>query len=120
MSQSYPVIRESIRRPWIGLHMDGRNEHGTHFLPVPPDGICLSEKMTEDLLDSHSDDVERVFADAEKLGYIAGCAIVVFCTAINEEFGTYFELSNISECLTQLIYGDAQEQMAHINAMCSA
>lgn len=114
--ESYEKVKTAIRRPWVSLFMDGRNEFGTHFLPVEPDGLSLSEQDSQALLESKNDEVERIFSDAERAGYADGCCIVVSCTIYEEEYGCYYELTSLDEDLTRLIFGSAEEQMAEIKA----
>lgn len=110
----YSEIKDAIRKPWISLFMDGRNEHGTHLLPVPPDGLCFDEKATENLLYSENEDVESVFKEAEDLGFTVGCCIVVTCNIGQDE---YYELSKVDTVLTQLIFGSKDEQMRELDEM---
>ena len=101
----YEEIERAIRKPWLALHMDGRNKYGTHLLLVPPSGLCLTYEEYENLLNSTCKEVERVYKEAEALGYTDGCAIIV-----RREI-EYLGLSNIDESLTGLIFGDASTQI---------
>ena len=59
----FEKAKSAIKEPWISLFMDGRNEHGTHLLPVPPDGLCIGDKALNELLDSHNEDIEQLIND---------------------------------------------------------
>ena len=107
----YDKIKEAIRKPWLSVFMDGRNEYGTHLISMSPDNLCLTEEGYEELLDSYGNDVEQIFKDAEKLGYTEGCVIVVECKTIKyNDDNHYFELIRVDDELTQLIFGSAEEQ----------
>ncbi len=113
---TYNKIKEAIRKPWLSVFMDGRNEYGTHLIPMSPDNLCLTEEGYEELLDSRGNDVEQIFKDAEKLGYKEGCVIVVECRIVkyNDE-NHYYELIQVNDELTQLIFGNAKEQKQRMN-----
>ena len=110
----YEKIKELIRQPWISLFMDGRNEHGTHLIRMMPNGFSEDEYSIDDMLDSQSEDVERVFKQAEKAGYKAGCCIVVICRVEREDFDYCYEITDLCEELTELMHGGAVEQLSKL------
>lgn len=113
----YEKIRIAIREPWTSLLMDGRNEHGTHFLEMSPDNLFINERARSEMLDSSDPTVERIFSEAESLGYVVGCVIVVSCTAYEDEYGYHYELSKLDNDLTRLIFGDPEEQIKNLKAI---
>ena len=105
-------IKQSVRKNFISLHIDGQNENGTHLLICPPNNLILPELVYDELLDSQDPDVERIYKEAIQLGFYDNCAIVVICDVgkYNPDYGIPYRLSHIDIELTNLFFGTPEEQ----------
>lgn len=78
------------------------------MLMLPQRAIELEQDDAGDFLKS---DAETILSDAEKLGFVAGDAVVAcFECCTDDGFFSHYEYSGISVELTQLLYGSHQEQ----------
>jgi hypothetical protein len=103
-------LQDALRKPWIGVFMDGRNEHGTHLLVMSQRNASDEmerevKSMLEDMGDGYA---EGLFAKAESMGYAEGNAIVLELHVETAE--GYTEIVGISEVLTRAFYGSPDEQ----------
>lgn len=105
---SLATMREALRGNWHGVFLDGRNEHGSHVLMLPERSIELEQGSNGDFL---KQDAERIIAEAERLGFEVGHAVVVTFTEQNDDdLGGYYEFSTVSLAMTELMYGSTDEQ----------
>ncbi len=105
-------LKKIARKPFFSVHMDGRNEHGTHLLPLPYtsiDDTGYAEVVNEFLDDPRGGFTESVFKQAEMLGYQTGDAIVTVWGWRNDEVA-YLEYEHVSPVLTELFWGTPDEQ----------
>jgi hypothetical protein len=105
-------LKRIARQPFFSLHMDGRNEHGTHLLPLNQtsiDDIWYAEIVNEFLDDTKGEFPESVFRQAELLGYRTGDAIVTVWRWQHDETH-YLEYDHVSPVLTELFFGTPDEQ----------
>lgn len=63
--------KQQLRRPWMVVFLDGRNEHGSHVLPMP--GSTMDNPPGESLLHC---DAERIISEAEAAGHAIGDCVV--------------------------------------------
>ena len=105
------MIKLELRTPFIGLFMDGRNEHGTHLLVVPPDNLGLNDSATEHFCTSQDEEAEEIFSAAEALGHKEGHAIITVWRSENDGDGhCWWEFVRISPALTKAFFGSPEEQ----------
>lgn len=64
------VMREALSKPGVILFLDGRNEHGTHVLPMP----MQTADITTNGDDLH-EDAEAITQAAEAVGYPVGSGV---------------------------------------------
>lgn len=108
------AIKTQARKPFLSLFMDGRNEHGTHLLPVLPDSIGDTGDIISDLVDMAADGfTEKIFSEAESLGHVTGHCIVTIWSYQKDEVG-YFEYESVCPVLTELFFGTPEEQSASL------
>jgi hypothetical protein len=109
-------LRAALKTPYISLHMDGRNEHGTHLLEGA--GGCSIPQVEEVMaaLDPRDSTAEEIFKEAEKAGHSAGHMIVTRWRWVVDEHG-YWEFDAIDPLLTSVMHGDASQQDAEIRAL---
>ena len=104
------AIKTDARSTWAGLFMDGRNEHGTHVLALPQS--TLGQPLLEEDLEP---DAERIFQEAEAIGFKTGHAIVCIFRFVREEYNHgYYEFDRVSAALTNLMFGTPEEQDAEV------
>lgn len=63
--------KQQLRRPWMVVYLDGRNEHGSHVLPMP--GSTMHDEPDEALL---REDAEQIISEAEAAGHVIGDCVV--------------------------------------------
>lgn len=92
---------------WQIVFLDGRNEHGSHVLPMP--GNNIFGELTEDLL---HEDAELIISEAEKLGYAIGhCVVTLWRTfKVGDGCEAALEYIGISELLTDVLCGRPLKQ----------
>lgn len=101
-------IKHDIRLPWTGVFLDGRNEHGTHVLPLPQGMIGEFEPQ------DHADEIMQA---AEAAGHVSGDAVVCVCRYVEGDFSEggfppYWDLVTPYHAdLTALVYGTPTQQM---------
>lgn len=117
----YDRVKKSIRKPWLSLYMDGRNEHGTHLLPCVPDGVGVCLDGVSNMLHCQEPDVERIFARAESLGFADGHVIVatVDVEEPDKQLSIY-RLDDVDYDLTCLMHGSPEEQAEDLEALVAA
>ena len=109
MSKIEEVAR-ALRGDWHGVHLDGRNEHGSHVIRLPQRSIELEQDENGDFLKHIA---ETILTDAEALGFSVGDGVVATFTAYSDEgFFSHYEYETISPELTALFYGSPTEQAA--------
>lgn len=108
-------LKDQARKPFLSLFMDGRNENGTHLLPVLPDSLGDGGDIA-DALSEAGDFSETIFSEAEKLGHSVGHNIVTIWDWNKPDYSPggigdgYFEYLYICPLLTELFHGTADEQ----------
>jgi len=109
-------VQEDARKPFLTVFLDGRNEHGSHVLPMPGDSIgsvqhCLD---IQSLLEDQSEGLaEKIISEAKVLGFEIGHCVVTIWRHTNDSDwpgNDYFEYVCVSESLTVLFCGSATEQ----------
>ena len=109
-------IKEDARLPFLTVFLDGRNEHGSHVLPMPGDSIGNERHLLDiqnDLEDQDEGMAERIISEAESLGFEIGhCVVTIWRHVDGADFpgNDYFEYVSISEALTVLFCGSPAEQ----------
>ena len=107
-------IRSHLQEPFLAVFLDGRNEHGSHVLPMPGDRIGDLGEITG-LLESQDDGVaEQIITDAEGLGFeICHCVVTVWRQdCVGDGASSYWEYVEIDPILTDLLYGTPESQRA--------
>lgn len=64
-------MKRELRRPWMTVYLDGRNEHGSHVLPMPGDN--MADPPDENRL---REDAEQIISEAEAAGHVIGDCVV--------------------------------------------
>lgn len=102
----------ALRQPFIGLFMDGRNECGTHLLPTNETSLPsdLYDGAAYLLEDQGAGEAEKVFQEAEALGYETLHCIACIATRDTVDGETYVESLSVSDALTRAFYGSPDEQ----------
>lgn len=102
-------IRQELRRPWAVVFLDGRNEHGSHVLPMQ--GANLPWDEVEPMLPENA---ERILAEAEAAGHSVGADCVVtmwrWVRDIDEVVGGWWEYDGYHADLTAILCGTPYEQ----------
>ena len=108
-------IQAALRQPFLSVYLDGRNEHGSHVLPLAAnsigDGDILKE-MEEALDDQAIGYAERVIDEAERLNYKIGDAVVTTWKRTGPHVEDYWELASVDALLSALFFGAPSEQAA--------
>lgn len=81
------AFRSAFAKPGMMVFLDGRNEHGTHVLPVLP--LNGPYDMVGELYDPSSGSSEAIFLAAEKLGFKAGDNIWTEWRFNKAQYGEY-------------------------------
>jgi hypothetical protein len=104
------ALREGLRQPFVVVFMDGRNEIGTHLLPMPP--YWIDDKEFYEIFDPKDGTAERVFSEAEKAGHSVGHCVVVPLIAQQCDGGAYYEAGSPCAKLTAILAGTPAEQQS--------
>ena len=106
------ALQEELQRPFAAVFLDGRNEHGSHVLPMPGDNLGHLYEQAVDLLNDQSIGyAERIVSEAETLGHgIGHCVITAWRVCSDGEVGPWLELVGVSTTLTALFFGGPQRQ----------
>ena len=104
-------IKESIRKPYLSVFLDGRNEHGSHVLTIPGASIDDTGDIIDQLADQDGGLAEEIISDAETLGHQVGHFIVTAWRYQHDEH-VYFEYEGVDPVLTELMHGTPTEQSA--------
>lgn len=111
-------LREAIRKPYLTVFLDGRNEHGSHVLTMPGDNIGhYVGQIVEDLEDQDFGLAEQILKDAEALGYGEGYCVVTSWRFETNQCSPGFEYVGANRMLTEFLCGTPQEQDAEMDAM---
>ena len=102
------LLRAELRKPFVTAFMDGRNEHGTHLLIMPPSNVGGAQD-SDDVLQSLKEDFERIFADAEILGHKQWHAIAITLRFIQDDH-SHYEYEAVSPVLTAAFFGEPVTQ----------
>lgn len=102
------LLRTELRKPFVTAFMDGRNEHGTHLLIMPPSNVGGAQD-SDDVLQALRENFERIFADAENLGHKQWHAIAITLRYIQDEH-SYYEYEAVSPVLTAAFFGEPAVQ----------
>ena len=111
MTETSADLYAALKMPFQAFHMDGRNDHGTHLIPLPASNLCYDEIALA--MDPMSDVSEQIFSDAERGGYTEGQAIITIWSQQdggNESPVYYWEYEGVSDLLTAAFYGTPDEQ----------
>lgn len=111
------VMREALSKPGVLLFLDGRNEHGSHVLPMPMQTADITSNGDE--LD---EDAEAIISAAEAAGYPIGSAVWCEFRAVKGqydgvgrcEFPPGWEFVGINVMMTKLFGWHADDAEAAI------
>lgn len=103
--------KQQLRRPWLIVYLDGRNDHGSHVLPMP--GCMMHEPLDEAVL---SEAAEKIISEAEAAGHVIGDCVVTMWRW--ESFGDHhsqmgWEYGSYHADLTAIFCGTPYEQKAN-------
>jgi hypothetical protein len=112
--------KEDLRREFVSFFIDGRNEHGSHVLPMPGDRIGDPDDR-KDLLAAVNDQdlgfAEEIIKQAEVLGHAVGHVVVTIWSITRDpEWGPECEFVRVSPVLTDLMWGKPSEQASELAA----
>lgn len=105
-------LRESLRSYWQSVLLDGRNEFGSHVLPMPGNNIPDGEVEKE-----LGEQAERIISNAESLGYEIGQVVVTIWSAHDDGDGSWWEYEHIDSLLTEFLHGNAAEQRERLRSI---
>lgn len=108
-------LRKAARGPFFSLFLDGRNEHGTHLLPMGSASVA-DDYVMDQFSDPKDGSCEAVFQEAERLGFTVGCVIVTTWHWETDGDYSWLEYDGISTELTDLFWGGAGEQKRSMSA----
>lgn len=107
--------KRELRRPWMVVYLDGRNEHGSHVLPMP--GSMMFDGPDERAL---HEDAEQIISEAEAAGHTIGHCVVTMWRSVEYEPGfRVWEYEGYHADLTAIFCGTPHEQrqeLARIDA----
>ena len=110
------AIKESLRKPYLSVFLDGRNEHGSHVLTMPGDSVSDHGEIIS-LLESQEDGIaEQIISEAEKAGFEINHCVVTIWRQQHDHI-CYWEYVGLDLLLTELMIGTADEQRAEFLAM---
>ncbi len=101
-------IREALRSAWFTVYLDGRNEHGSHVLPMPGNNIA-DVAQVELILAEYA---EQIISEAEAAGHVIHDCVVTtwrWNRGWGEEPG-YWEYGSYHADLTIIMCGTPYEQ----------
>ena len=106
------ALHEELQQPFAAVFLDGRNEHGSHVLPMPGDNLgCLHKQAIDLLSDQSVEYAERIISEAEGLGHRIGhCVITTWRICSDGPGEPWVELAGVSQTLTALFFGSPQKQ----------
>jgi hypothetical protein len=113
LRQQVRELKEAVAKPFLTVFLDGRNEYGSHALPMPPENLGATHAEVEKCLADQGDGLsEKIISDAEALGFEIGHSVTTSWRFVDSgEFtGGYMEYEGISPPLTELFCGTAKEQ----------
>lgn len=101
-------MKQELRSPWMVVFLDGRNEHGSHVLPMPGNTIADVEQV-EALL---PETAEQILSEAEAAGHAVGDCVVTSWRWVRGWDGEpgYWEYSSYHADLTAVMCGTPDEQ----------
>lgn len=108
MANVSDYIRRELRSAWSGVFLDGRNEHGTHVLPL--DQRSVGADLIDKMLPEYA---EMIMEASESAGHVAGDAVVVTWSWVcgDGDEPSHFELlSTYHADLTEIFYGTPYQQ----------
>ena len=105
----------ALRKPFLSVFLDGRNEHGSHVLMMPGDSIGDLTECESALNDQDEGLAEQIISEAETLGYCVGdCVVTAWRHCKDPDYlpGGYWEYLSIDPVLTGAFHGTPDEQDA--------
>lgn len=102
-------IRDALRSAWLTVYLDGRNEHGSHVIPMP--GNHVADVASVELV--LAEYAERIISEAEAAGHAIGDCIVTVWR--RTQFGDHpaesgYEYLGYHADLTAIMCGTPYEQ----------
>ena len=109
-------IKAALRKPFMNVFLDGRNEHGSHVLYGGADNLAELTDMALELLEDQSVGyAENVISEAEALGYEVGHHVTTIWSQHGDwETGPYVELEGVCSVLSETFFGSPNEQREDI------
>lgn len=109
----------ALRCHWNVLFLDGRNEHGSHVLPMDGTNIPAQyrEAVEATLNDQASGAAERILKWSEAMGHEAGHCVVAMWDILDEHGeGAECAVRAIDPVLTAMMCGTQKEQHDNLHA----
>lgn len=98
--------KQELRRPWMVVFLDGRNEHGSHVLPMA--GSTMEDAPDEKRL---HEDAEQIISEAEAAGHAIGDCVVTTWRWVDYGDGCMgWEYGSYHADLTAIFCGTPYEQ----------
>lgn len=101
-------LKTELRRHWCVLFLDGRNEHGSHVLPMPGSRMFDTAGMERMLPEI----AEQIISEAEALGHSIGdCVVTTWAwKPTNEDGPGFWAYGSVHADLTEIMCGTPHEQ----------
>ena len=115
LAEEVEALREALRaHDWFSVYLDGRNEHGSHVLPLAGGTIVETEEIERELECQSTGTAERIIAEAEAAGFSIGMGLVTRWSWVRcgDEGGGCWEYARIDPVLTAVRYGTPEAQRA--------
>ena len=108
--QAREALAEDLRGSWAVVFLDGRNEHGSHVLPMPQCVLAQAEKFEAVLPDY----AEQILCEAEAAGHrIGDCVVTMWNWVTYDHPGdSGWEYQSLHADLTAILCGTPDEQRA--------
>lgn len=103
-------LKQALRGSWMVVFLDGRNEHGSHVLPMP--GSTMADPPDENRL---HEDAEQIISEAEAAGHAIGHCVVTTWRWVDFGDGAMdWEYGSYHADLTAIFCGTPYEQRQEI------
>jgi hypothetical protein len=115
LSRELAEAREALRSAWAVVFLYGRNEHGSHVLPMPGTMLTNDEKIEVAL----GEYAEQILTEAEAVGHAVGHCVVTtwrWTEYGDNSDGSGWEYVRYCPTLTAILCGTPEEQSAALSS----